>query len=124
MLYKWKDDNKNKQKNHFVFPSPSLRCLIIGRSNCGKTSLLLKLLLENFIDFNNLFLYSKSTHQPEYKLLKNAFDKGYNNLKSLIYFPTAMAVLMNIFQTYLKNVNKNVLSNILRILLLCLIPVI
>jgi hypothetical protein len=32
----------------------------------------------DFIDINNLFLYSKSTHQQEYEWLKNAFDKGYS----------------------------------------------
>ena len=102
MLYKWKDDNKNKQKNHFVFPSPSLRCLIIGRSNCGKTSLLLKLLLENFIDFNDLFLYSKSTHQPEYKLLKNAFDKGYNKSEIIDLFSNGNGNI----DEYLENLPK------------------
>jgi hypothetical protein len=46
------------------------------------------------------------------------------NLKSLIYFLMAMVILMNISKTYLKNVNKYVLSIILSILLLCQIPVI
>lgn len=86
MVYKWNDGNKNKQRNHFIFPSPNLRCLIIGRSNCGKTSLLLKLILEKFIDYNNLYLYSKSVHQPEYKLLKNAFDKGYSQTEIIDLF--------------------------------------
>jgi len=79
MRYNWNDSNKkNKQKNHFIFPSPSLRCLIVGSSGCGKTTLLFKLLLEKYIDYNHIYLYSKSMYQPEYKLLKNSFEKGYN----------------------------------------------
>lgn len=77
-VLKW-DDNRNKQKHHFMLPSPSLRCLIIGSSNCGKTCLLLKLLLsEKWLDYNDLYVYSNSLHQPEYKLMKNAFQKGYS----------------------------------------------
>ena len=70
---------KTKRKNHFLLPSPTIRMLIIGRSGCGKTSLLLKMLLENgWLDYNELYVYSKSLHQPEYKILKAGFDKGYS----------------------------------------------
>ena len=43
-ILKWNQRSK-LQKHHFFLPSPSLRALIIGSSNCGKTCLLLKLLL-------------------------------------------------------------------------------
>ena len=43
-ILKWNQRSKS-QKHHFFLPSPSLRALIIGSSNCGKTCLLLKLLL-------------------------------------------------------------------------------
>ena len=43
-ILKWNQKSKS-QKHHFFLPSPSLRALIIGSSNCGKTCLLLKLLL-------------------------------------------------------------------------------
>ena len=77
-ILKWNQRSK-LQKHHFFLPSPSLRALIIGSSNCGKTCLLLKLLLtEKWLDYNDLYIYSNSLHQPEYKLMKIAFRKGYD----------------------------------------------
>jgi len=81
----WKNENNNT-KHHFFLPSPSLRALIIGPSGCGKTSLLLKLLLtKNRLDYKDLHVFSKSLHQPEYKLLKSAFDKGYSKSDILTF---------------------------------------
>ena len=74
-ILKWNQKSKS-QKHHFFLPSPSLRALIIGSSNCGKTCLLLKLLLtEKWLDYNDLYIYSNSLHQPEYKLMKSPFVK-------------------------------------------------
>ena len=77
-ILKWNQRSKS-QKHHYFLPSPSLRAfIIIGSSNCGKTCLLLKLLLpEKWLDYYDLYIYSNSLHQPEYKLMKNAFHKGY-----------------------------------------------
>ena len=55
----------------------SIRACIIGKSGCGKTNLLLNLLLNNFgdipfLDYNHLYLFGKSLHQPEYQLLINS----------------------------------------------------
>ena len=56
-----------------MFPSSSLRQLIIGSSNCVETCLLLKLLLnKSWLDYSSLYKYGNSLHQPEYKLLKDA----------------------------------------------------
>lgn len=75
----WNDNAKNNQKHHFLLPSPSCRALIIGKSGCGKTNLLLRmLLLPKWLDYENLFVFGKSLHQPEYKLLKSGLEKGYN----------------------------------------------
>ena len=77
-ILKWNQRSKS-QKHHFFLPLPSLRALIIGSSNCGKTCLLLKLLLtEKWLNCNDLYIYSNSLHQPEYKLMKIAFRKGYD----------------------------------------------
>ena len=56
-----------------------MRLLIIGPSNCGKSFLLLRLLLEGYLDYTNLYLYTPSLHQMEYQILveslKNGLDK-------------------------------------------------
>src|SRR3977135_1665253 len=66
-------DDKTKFNNVDFLPN-SIRGLIIGSSNCGKTTLLFKLLLgTNIIDYNNLFIFSKSLNQKEYELLIEGF---------------------------------------------------
>ena len=62
-------ENKIKFNNHKNLPN-SLRCLIVGSSGCGKTCLLLKMLLiPNFLDYDNLIIFTKLSFQPEYQLL-------------------------------------------------------
>lgn len=80
----WNNSNLYNQKNHFLLASPSCRCLIIGTSSCGKTNLLLRMLLKkNWLDYNDLYIFSKSLHQPEYKLLKSCFMNGYSKSDTL-----------------------------------------
>ena len=67
--FTWK--NKTcKRNNNPLLPS-NIRGLIIGKSNCGKTTLLLNLLLQpNWLDFNHLYVFGKTLHQQEYQILK------------------------------------------------------
>jgi len=73
-IFEW--DTDKKRNNSDLFPD-IFRCLIIGESNCGKTSLLLKFLLESrqlagsrtegpLLDYNYLIIYSDSLFQPKY----------------------------------------------------------
>jgi hypothetical protein len=57
------------------FPSP-LRCLILGKSSCGKTALLNNLIIKNWgIPFHYLYIFFKSLEQHIYQELRKAYDK-------------------------------------------------
>jgi len=76
--------NKITFSHHINLPS-CFRMLIVGSSGCGKTNLLLRMLLtDNFLDYNNLIIFSKTLSQPEYQIVFNGFE---NNLskKSIRY---------------------------------------
>ena len=66
--------NSRKRNNSPLLPS-SLRGLIVGRSNSGKTVLLLNLLLrDGWLDYNNLLVFGNSLHQEEYQIIKKGFE--------------------------------------------------
>ena len=63
--------------NNPVLPR-SIRGIIIGKSGCGKTTLLLNLLLKlGWLDYDNLYVFGKSLFQPEYRILKKAFERKF-----------------------------------------------
>lgn len=60
-----------------LFGTTTKRCLIVGRSGCGKTNLLISLLLHpNGMRFTHLYIYCKSLDQPKYAFLKQLFTKS------------------------------------------------
>lgn len=68
-------DGISKTYRHSELLPDSIRCLIIGKSGCGKTNLLLSL-IENplGINFENLYLISKTLSQPKYKYLESLLE--------------------------------------------------
>ena len=65
-----------KRCNNKLLPK-FIRGLIAGKSGCGKTTLLLNLLLRpGWLDYNNLQVFDKSLFRPEYKIkIKKAFEE-------------------------------------------------
>ena len=67
----------SKRFNHPLLPR-SIRGIIVGKSGCGKTTLLLNLLLRpGWLDYDNLFVFGKSLFNPNIEYLKKPLKKNY-----------------------------------------------
>ena len=74
--------NSEKSKHGSLLPN-TVRCIVSGPSNCGKTNVAMNLIIhENGLRFNNVYVYSKSLHQPKYQLLERAIQ----NVPNVSYF--------------------------------------
>src|SRR3977135_314422 len=83
------------QFNHCPLIPPSFRMLIVGSSGCGKSFRLFNMLLESgFLDYNRLFIFSPSIHQPEYQLLIHGFQSKLHkhHIKSIIENQTKLGI--------------------------------
>lgn len=61
-----------RHRRHSDLLPNTLRCIIAGPSNCGKTNLLISLIeSENGLKFENLYIYSKTLGQEKYQYLEN-----------------------------------------------------
>lgn len=61
----------NQFNRHGPLLPNTIRSIIAGPSNCGKTNVVLTLLQhENGLRFQNVYVYSKSLYQPKYKYLE------------------------------------------------------
>ena len=70
------NESITKRFNNPLLPR-SIRGIIVGKSGCGKTSLLLNLLLRpGWLNYDNLFVFGRSLFQPEYQILKKAFEEN------------------------------------------------
>ena len=66
----------SKRFNHLLLPR-SIRGIIVRKSGCGKTTLLLNLLLRlGWLDYDDLCVFGKSLFQPEYRILKKALEEN------------------------------------------------
>ena len=69
------NENTLKRLNNPLLPK-SIRGLIVGKSGCGKTTLLHNLLVRpGWLDYDNLQVFGRSLFQPEYKILEKAFNE-------------------------------------------------
>lgn len=67
--------SSNRHRHSKLFPD-TIRCIISGPSNCGKTHLMLNMINHpNGLRFANIYIYSKSLEQPKYKYLQMVMDK-------------------------------------------------
>ena len=73
------NENLSKRRNHPLLPK-EIRGLIIGKSGCGKTTLLINLLQRpGWLDYNNINICGKSLFNQSIissrKLLKRSYQK-------------------------------------------------
>lgn len=69
------NDTINTGKHGSLLPN-TVRCIISGPSNCGKTNVVFNLITNpKGLRFNNLYIFSKSLHQPKYQLLEKIISK-------------------------------------------------
>ena len=74
--YSWQSSNNSSRENSPLHPQ-NVRRLVIGQSGCGKTTVIFNLLLQpNWLDYNHLYVFGKSLHQQEYKVLRKGFEAG------------------------------------------------
>lgn len=73
--FDFKLESKSKRRHNLLLPD-SIRCLIVGPSNCGKTNIMITLLEhENGLKFENVYIYSKSLNQAKYQYLKSVLSQ-------------------------------------------------
>ena len=75
ILLTWKE--KPVFLNKDPFPAQLTGCLV-SRSGSGKTKLLYKLLLSDYLDYNKLVLCSPSLSQIESQVIRKSFKHGLN----------------------------------------------
>ena len=94
--YTW-NAGKISRNNNPLLPK-NIRGLIVGKSNCGKTTLLLNLLLQpGWLDYTHLYVFGKSLHQQEYQILKKGFTGGLSkNQVSNLFLNQEVLVRVNL----------------------------
>ena len=75
--YAWKD--RGVDKNHSFLLPRDVRAIVVGKSGFGKTCLVTYLLLESdMLDYDHLMVCGKSLNQPEYRIMRAAFSRGWS----------------------------------------------
>ncbi|KAK9729455.1 Poxvirus A32 protein [Popillia japonica] len=67
-------NHPTRQRHGRLLPN-SIRCIISGSSGSGKTNVMLSLLIDkNGLRFDNIYIHSKSLHQPKYQFLQQVLE--------------------------------------------------
>jgi len=75
-------NNAEKRKHDAILPT-TIRAIICGPSNCGKTNVLINLLESpHGVRFANVYVYSKSLQQLKYQYLENLLS----SIDKICYF--------------------------------------
>ena len=78
------EQNAIEERRHGVLLPTSIRAIVCGPSNCGKTNLIMNLLYnKNGLTFQNIYLYTKSRYQPKYQELERVLEM----VPEIGYFP-------------------------------------
>lgn len=80
--------SRPQKKNNKKFPD-IVRAIIIGSSNCGKTTLLMNFIYKTWIDYTYLYIFSKSLNQPLYQELLDRYRSVENEVGQEICFSFA-----------------------------------
>ena len=67
---------ENYRENNPLLPQ-NLRRMVIGKSGCGKTTVFFNLSIQpGWLDYNHFYMFGKSLHQQEYKVLRKGLVAG------------------------------------------------
>ena len=93
------NENISKRCNHSLLPK-GIRGLIICKSGCIKTALLINLFQRpRWLHYNKINIFGKSLFQPEFHILKKAFEEklpkeviiilfeNQSDIKDLVFLP-------------------------------------
>ena len=73
------NENQSKRFNHPLLPK-GIRGFIIDKSGCGKTTLLINLLLHpGWLEYIKINIFGKSLLEPEYHILKKSLEEKLPN---------------------------------------------
>ena len=71
-IYVGDEDRKHVHSDRFPI---DFRPLLVGASDCGKKCLLMRLLLEhNLLNYNKLYVFTRSLYQPQYQILRAGME--------------------------------------------------
>lgn len=99
-LAKVLSNNAAVNKRHGPLLPDSIRCIVCGPSNCGKTNVVFALITDpKGVCFENLYVFSKSLQQPKYALLSQIMKRlpevGYFTYSSSENVPSPDAAKKN-----------------------------